>query len=65
MKNISFTNASKNIKYYKETIKGNAQNLYFQNKTLHLRITGVIGIKNKTNKKQHMKTTTTTTIKHC
>lgn len=56
MKNISFTSASKNIKNYKETIKRNAPNLYFQNKTLHLGIPRAIGIKTnkqKTTKKKH------------
>lgn len=32
MKNISFIRASKNIKYYKESTKENAQNPYLKNK---------------------------------
>lgn len=56
MKNISFTSASKNIKNYKETIKRNAPNLYFQNKTLHLGIPRAIGIKNKQTKSNKKKT---------
>lgn len=59
MKNISFTSANKNIRYHKETLKGNAQNLYLQNKTLHLGIPRAIGIKNK---KENKTTATTKTL---